>query len=361
MKKLLVRDLQPGMMAAEDIFAIDGQLIVSQKTVLTDSSIDKLNSFAIYSIRVEDETAPVQAAPAPAAGSDSYNERIKATPDFAEFRSNFEKNVDTLRIGMNRIVDLNSNMDAENLLSQTLSFIEKSKGASVNLMDMLLNMREIDDSTYAHCISVSMICNLLAGWLHMSQEDRVLATSCGLFADIGKTMIPEDILTKKSNLSKQEFEIVKKHTIDGYNILDKAGMSDEVKNAALMHHEKKDGSGYPYGFTGDKISHFAKLVTVADVYDAMTSPRPQRDPLCPFEVIAMLEAEGFEKYDVNIILTFLENISNSFIGQRVRLDDGTEGEVIFINRSSLSRPTIKCGDKFIDLSQSRDRKIVSII
>lgn len=360
MKKILVRDLQPGMITAEDIYAINGQLIVPKKVILTERTIEKLITFAVYSIRVEEEMASVTVA-ASASAQSSYVDRVKASPEFAAFRSNFEKNVDTLRTGMNRIVDLNSNMDAENLLSQTLSLIEDSKGGSISLMDMLLSMREIDDSTYAHCISVSMICNILAGWLNMSQDDRVLATSCGLFADIGKTRIPESILTKSGSLSRAEFEAIKRHTIDGYNILDKAGLSEEVKNAALMHHEKNDGSGYPYGFTGDKISRFAKLVTVADIYDAMTSPRAYRGAFCPFDVISQFEDEGFEKYDADIILTFLRNISNSFIGQRVRLDNGLEGEVIFIHPEKLSRPTIKCGDKFVDLAQHKNVKIVSVI
>lgn len=358
MKKVLVRDLQPGMITAEDISAIDGQLIVPKKVILSERTIDKLNSFAIYSIRVEDEMATVSSA-APA--DESYCEHVRSNPDFIQFRASFEKNVDTLRIGMNRIVDLNSNTDAENLLSQTLSFIETNRNSSVSLMDMLLNMREIDDSTYAHSISVSMICNILAGWLHMSQEDRVLATSCGLFADIGKTRIPENILNKPGPLTKTEFETIKRHPIDGYNILDKAGLHEEVKNAALMHHEKNDGSGYPYGFTSDKISRFAKLVTVADIYDAMTSPRAYRKAMCPFDVISVFETESYDKYDADILLTFLRNVSNSFIGQRARLSNGVEGKIIFIHPEKLSRPTVQCGDNFIDLTKHKDIKIVAII
>lgn len=358
MKKILVRDLTAGMVTAEDIFAIDGQLIVPKKVILSDRTIDKLNSFAIYSIRIEDEMASTSEG---AINDESYCDRVKSSPQFIKFRADFEKNVDTLRIGMNRIVDLNSNMDAENLLSQTLSLIETNQSGSVTLMDLLLNMRQIDDSTYAHCISVSMICNILAGWLHMSQEDRVLATSCGLFADIGKIRIPDAILNKPGKLTRSEFDTIKRHTIDGYNILDKAGLHEEVKNAALMHHEKNDGSGYPYGFTQDKISRFAKLVTVADVYDAMTSPRAYREAMCPFDVIEIMHEQGFDKYDADIIMTFLQNTANSLIGQRVRLSNGQEGEVIFIHPDRLSRPTIKAGDNFIDLTQHKETKIVSVI
>lgn len=358
MKKVLVRNLQAGMVTAEDIFAIDGQLIVPKKVILNDRTIEKLISFAIYSIRVEDE---LSTAAETHDTDDSYSERIKVSPQFLAFRSSFEKNVETLKIGMNRIVDLNSTTDAENMLSQTLTLMDDNRNGSISLMDMLLSMREIDDSTYAHCISVSMICNILAGWLHMNQEDRILATSCGLFADIGKIRIPEQIINKPGPLTKAEYEAVKRHPIDGYNILNKTGLHEEVKNAALMHHERNDGSGYPYGFTSNKISRFAKLVAIADIYDAMTSPRPQRYALCPFEAISVFEQESYDKFDADILLTFLKNISNSFIGQRVRLSNGLEGEIIFIHPENLSKPTIKCGDKFVDLTKYKDTRIVSII
>ncbi len=356
MKKILVRNLKPGMITAEDIFAIDGQLIVPKKVILSEHTIEKLDSFAIYSIRIEEEVAPVIEH-----DDFSYTERIKVNPDFVAFKASFQENVENLKTGMNRIVEMNSSTDAENLLSQTLTLIDNSYNKSVSLMDMLLTMREFDNSTYAHCISVSMISNILAEWIGMNQEERVLATSCGLFADIGKIKIPESILNKSGQLTKTEFDAIKRHPIEGYHILDQIHVHEEVKNAALMHHERCDGSGYPYAFSGDKISKYAKLVAIADIYDAMTSPRPHRKAICPFDVIATFEQESFDKYDVGMILTFLEHISKSFIGQRVRISNGLEGEVIYINPIYLSRPTIKCVDNFIDMTQHKELSIVSVI
>ncbi|MBQ8198667.1 MAG: HD-GYP domain-containing protein [Lachnospiraceae bacterium] len=359
MKKLQVKDLRPGMVTAEDIYSIDGQLILGKKIILNDKNIEKLDSFGIYSIKVEDKAVSVDESMNDA--PPSYSERVRSTPEFLEFKSNFESHVDMLQAGLNQIVEPNSNIDAANLVSQTLTLMD-NVGNSVNLMDMLINMRDYDDSTYAHCVNAAMICNIFAGWLNLSKDDRVLATTCGLFYDIGKIKIPENILKKPGPLTKAEFEAVKRHPLDGYNILDAAGLSEEVKNAALMHHEKCDGSGYPYGFGRDKISFFAKMITIVDIYDAMTSKRVYRDPICPFDVIESFEKEGFDKYDPDMILTFLRNVSNSFIGFRVRLNNGLEGEVVFIHPEQLSRPTIKCGDnKFIDLSVHKNIKITAII
>lgn len=359
MKKIQVKDLRPGMVTAEDIYSIDGQLVLAKKVILVDKNIEKLDSFGIYSIKVEDKAVSVDKSMNEV--PPSYSERVRSKPEFIEFKESFESHVDMLQTGLNQIVESNSNFDAENLVSQTLTLMD-NVGHSVNLMDMLINMRDYDDSTYAHCINAAIISNIFAGWLNLSKEDRVLATSCGLFHDIGKIKVPESILKKPGPLTKAEFEAIKRHPLDGYNILDAAGLGEEVKNAALMHHEKCDGSGYPYGFTRDKISFFAKMITIVDIYDAMTSKRVYRDPICPFDVIEEFEREGFDKYDTDMILTFLRNVSNSFIGFRVRLNNGLEGEVVFIHPEHLSRPTIKCANnKFIDLSVHKDIKITTII
>lgn len=358
MKKIQVHNLLPGMITAEDIFALDGQLILPKKVVLSERNIENLFAFGIYSIRVEDAVVPVDNSIRDTAPS--YSERIKMNPEFRAFKENFESHVDLLKTTLNQVVKTNSGFDAENLLSQTFALMDNI-GSSINLMDMLINMRDYDDSTYAHCVNAAIISNIFAGWLDLSKEDRVTVTTCGLLHDIGKITIPEEILKKPGKLTKEEFNIIKQHPLNGYNILSEAGFNDEIKNCALMHHEKCDGSGYPYGFTSDKITYFAKMITIVDIYDAMTSQRVYRQPICPFDVIEEFERDGFDKYDPQMIMTFLKNVSNSFIGFRVRLTNGLKGEIVYISPENLSRPTIKCGDKFLDLNVHRDIKIAAII
>ena len=346
------------MVTAEDIYSIDGQLILSKDFVLDAPSIQRLDSFALYSIRVQDKVIPVAEA---SAQPPSAKEKVRANPEFRAFKASFEENVETLKIKLNQVVTANSNFDAENLISQTLSLISRTEQSSISMMDMLLNMRDYDDSTYAHMVNCSILCNIFAGWLRMNQSERVLATTCGLFHDIGNLRISEEVLKKPGELTVREREIVKRHTTEGYNILSVQTLDPEVKNSALMHHERFDGTGYPYGFTKDKISRFARMVAIVDVYNAMTSKRVYRKAICPFQVIEQLQNDEFSKYDPEMMLTFLKNVSNSFIGNRVRLSNGIEGEVIFIHPDNLFRPTIQCGQKFLDLSVHRDLKVVAII
>lgn len=358
MKKILVKDLKPGMITAEDIYSIDGQLILSRNYVLDNESIQRLDAFALYSIRISDAVSAVKE---PVALPPSAKEKVRANPEFRAFKASFEENVETLKIKLNQVVTANSNFDAENLISQTLSLIGKSEQSSISMMDMILNMRDYDDSTYAHMVNCSILCNIFAGWLRMSHSDRVLATTCGLFHDIGNLRITEDILKKPGTITVREREVVKRHTTEGYNILAAQNLNSEVKNSALMHHERCDGSGYPYGFSADKISRFSKMISIVDVYNAMTSKRVYRKAICPFTVIEEMQNDMYSKYDPDMMMTFLKNVSNSFIGNRVRLSNGIEGEVVFIHPENLYRPTIQCGQKFLDLSMHKDIKIIAII
>ena len=123
--------------------------------------------------------------------------------------------------------------------------------------------------------------------------------------------------------------------------------------AALMHHERCDGSGYPMGLTMEEIDDYALIIAIADVYDAMTAARSYRAPLCPFEVIAEFEKDGLQKYKPKYILTFLENIANAYQNNRVMLSDGTSARIVLLNHRRLSKPLVQLDDgACIDLEKS---------
>ncbi|MDD2972899.1 MAG: HD-GYP domain-containing protein [Lachnospiraceae bacterium] len=356
MKRLSIKDLIPGMQIAEDVFTYNDQLILSKGVILTDKSIMRLEFYSISNVKVEDELVFEM----PIEKESSYAERVRSSKSFQEFKQHFDQSVDHFHDLMNDIVERNTPIDTNALLSETLNLLTTSEG-NINVFDMLHNMRQYDDSTYAHCLNVALICNVFARWLRFSEEDSNLATLCGLLHDIGKIMIPDSIIKKPAPLTDQEFSIIKTHPLEGYQILRNQDISDHIKNAALMHHERCDGSGYPLGLVGNKIDRFAKIVSITDVYDAMTSARVYRGPLCPFKVIELFEAEGLQKYDTKYVLTFLECVVNTYLLNRVRLSNGVEGEIVFINKSVLSRPVIKSGDTFIDLSLDKELGIQSLI
>jgi HD-GYP domain-containing protein (c-di-GMP phosphodiesterase class II) len=195
----------------------------------------------------------------------------------------------------------------------------------------------------------------------MSKEETRILTQAGLLHDIGKLLIPKHIISKPSKLTEDEFEEIKMHSIKGYQALKDLNLDVRVKYVALMHHEKCDGSGYPNGFKANQIEGFSKIVAIADVYDAMTSNRTYRQAICPFDVVENFERDGFLKYDPGYLMIFLERIVQSYLHNVVRLSDGREGEVVMINKLSLSRPVVRCGNTFIDLSKEPKLSIESVL
>lgn len=361
MRRLMTSQLIPGMVIAEDVYNFNNQLILSRGTVLTDTLITRLDMYSIIYVRIEETAQEDEPLKLPVKQSISYSERVKQSPEFAAFKEKYTESLTSFRDKLNSVVEKNITIDIEPLLNDALSIVNSSNG-SIGVFDMLQNMRQYDDSTYSHCLNVALICNVFGKWLNMTPSQIELATTCGLLHDIGKLKIPNNIITKPGKLSDQEFAIIKRHPAEGFRILKNAKLNAHICNSALMHHEKCDGSGYPLGLSGDKIDPYAKMVTIADIYDAMTSARIYRGPLCPFMVIELFESEGLQKYDTKFILTFLESVVNTYIGNRVRLSNGQEGEIIFINRDKFSRPTIKCGEhEYIALSERLDLTIDCLI
>ncbi len=371
MRRVSTADLMPGMITAEDVYDYNNQLILPRGLVLTDKTITKLEFYSIINVRIEDGKAEEEVSvsePEPASepavsNSEgvSYSERVKKSPQFIEFKQRFEEEVPKFRGLLDSVAKGNKPISVDNMMKCFDNILGADEGY-LNVFDMLHNMRQYDDMTYVHSMNVALICNVFAHWLKMSEDEIRLATACGLLHDIGKIVIPETVIKKPAKLTDQEFSLVKKHTLEGYNILRHNGAAEPIMNAALMHHERCDGSGYPFGIRNAKIDPYAKMVAIADVYDAMTSARVYRGPMCPFTVIEIFETEGLQKYDTRFIMTFLENIVNTYMLQRVRLSDGREGDIVFINRSALSKPTIKTHDgSFIDLSSYPDLSIEAII
>lgn len=360
MKRLSTTDLTPGMVTAEDVYNYTNQLIIPRGAILTDKAITKLEFYSIINVRVEDEISKEYLENPELPEDVSYSERIKKSPEFIEFKARFDKEVPKFQNLLDSVALNKRPLDLDELLGFTMNLLHSDNGF-LSVFDMLHNMRQYDDMTYVHSINVALMCNVFARWLRMTEEETKLATLCGLLHDIGKVAVPEDIIKKPGKLTEGEYTIVKKHTLEGYNALKIQNVPESIMNAALMHHERCDGSGYPFGIKNSKIDSFAKMVAIVDVYDAMTSARIYRGPMCPFKVVDIFESEGLQKYDTRFIMTFLENIVNTYMLHRVKLNDGRVGDVVFINRSSLANPTIKCGNEFIDLSAEPNLFIEAII
>lgn len=358
MKRVSTSALVPGMVTAEDVYNFNNNLILPRGLILTDKTITKLEFYSIINVRVEDEI--VKTPEEQIIEDTSYSERLRQTPEFKKFEETFYQETAAFKESINSLFEESTNLDADQLIKHALALLS-SDDKHINVFDMLHSMRELDDATYVHCMNVGLICNVFARWLRFNEEEVRTATICGLLHDIGKIKMPEKILKKPGKLTEWEFSVIKTHPREGYKMMEAFPLNEHVKNAALMHHERCDGSGYPLGLTARQIDPYAKLVAIADVYDAMTCSRVYRGPLCPFKVIETFENEGFQKYDSQFILTFLENIVDTYLLHRVRLTNGEIGEIVYINTHKLSKPTVKVGSRYINLSDEPHLYIDAII
>lgn len=363
MKRIKTSLLIPGMIVAKDVHNTSNALVASKDTVLNDEAITKLTFHNIYSIFVTDESvAPaVETVTAPKEQVEEYRSKVTDTPEFKRFQEKYTQEVEKLQGVFNDIIKLQTKRpEISQLCAQATSMIEEGQ-SGLQIFDILHNIRNFDDSTFHHCLNVALICNVFADWLHMSPFEKETATVCGLLHDIGKLKIPEEIVKKASRLTDEEYNKIKEHPTEGCKILFDAKFNLNVQNAAMQHHERIDGTGYPLGLKLDKIDKYAKMVAIADVYDAMTAARVYRGALCPFKVIDMFEREGLGSFDPEYLLTFLENIVLTYMNSTAVLSDGRQGTIVMMNKQKLSRPVVLCGSETVNLMAHPEVSIERLI
>ena len=231
---------------------------------------------------------------------------------------------------------------------------------SFNVIKCINDLKNKDEYTYTHCVDVAFYAMLIAKWLNLPKDNIEDVIKTGLLHDIGKVLVPDEILNKKDKLLEEEFTIMKSHALYGYNsIKDLKEISQPIKEAVLSHHERMDGSGYPNGLLGEKINLYTKIIAIADVYDAMTKDRVYKKGVTPFEAFEMFQTLGIGIFDIGVLNVFLKNIVINLIGLNVTLENGERGEIVYIPPNDITKPIILSSSGIIDLSLT-DKRIISI-
>ncbi len=223
------------------------------------------------------------------------------------------------------------------LVEEISNSVMRNPGALISLA----RLKTADDYTFMHSVAVCALMIALARQLDLDERQVKEAGMAGLLHDLGKAMIPLDVLNKPGKLTDAEFDLVKTHPEEGYKLLlEGQGVSDITKDVCLHHHEKIDGSGYPKGLTGETMSLFAKMGAVCDVYDAVTSNRPYKAGWDPAESIKRM-AEWKGHFDPTVFQAFVKSLGIYPIGSLVKLASGKLGVVIEQGEQSLLKPRVK--------------------
>jgi len=227
--------------------------------------------------------------------------------------------------------------DALPLVNDIVASVSRNQGAITSLV----RLKSKDDYTYMHSVAVCVLMVALARELGLNEEQIRQAGLAGLYHDVGKMAIPDEILNKPGALSDEEHIVMRKHAEFGHAILSRSKQIDDVcLDVCLHHHEKMDGTGYPHKMKGSEISIFAKMGAVCDVYDAITSNRPYKAGWEPGVSLHRM-AQWTGHFDQDIFKAFVKCIGIYPIGSLVKLKSGRLAIVIDQSPASLLTPVVK--------------------
>lgn len=354
-----IEQIQQGMITVDDVLSPSGQLVVPKETMLNPRLISRLKLYNVKRlyVMIPDNVAEGLNKITPLTAVNP----IKVSHEFKVFRHSYKEMAKNLEEAFQRVtVHPDARHDYSKVVNQVLNLAGTVKN-TMHLMDTLQCLREYSDTVYIHSISVALISYMIAAKKKYSSDDMRLLITASLFHDIGKLHIPVEILNKPSRLTDAEYELVKKHPQLGYEILKKAHFPSEVLLPALLHHERCDGSGYPFGVTMERIPELARIIAIADVYDAMTARRAYRNEICSFDVIEDFENSGYQKFDTALLIPFLDSIAQSHINVKVRLSNSLVGTIVMINQHRLSKPVVNVDGTFLDLSKEKDISVIGLL
>ena len=238
--------------------------------------------------------------------------------------------------------------EAKEIVSEVANSITRSPHALV----WLTNMKERDEYTSIHSMNVCVLAVSFGRSLGMDKADLELLGLGGLLHDLGKMRVPLDILNKPSKLTFEEFEVMKTHPMEGYEMLKKSGdLPLEVLDIVKHHHERRNGKGYPNQLSGDEINDMTRIIAIVDVYDAITSDRCYHDAITPYDALRNMYEWVNEDFDKELVEQFIKCLGIYPIGCVVELNMGHVGIVVSASEKSKLRPIVMLvqnskGDKF---------------
>ncbi len=343
MKSIAVMALKSGMVLGKAVIHQD-RVIYPAETVLDNNIITKLKRYSIMCVTVKENVD----------FATTHHEKLRYNEDFRSFELQYSIALQSFKFFMENFLTNKVRIEDEALLS-IYSDLSAKISSGAKLLDYLYNMLPTEDEmTYSHCLTAALMAGTIADWLGMNEEAHKTMILCGFYYDIGKLFLPNELLWKPGKLTDEEFKIVNSHPEVGYNFIKDLNLNQHIKNAVIMHHERLDGTGYPYHLTADNIDKYARYMAIVDAYIAMASPRSYRSAFTPLRILSYFE-EDMNKFDTELLLPIMKRIADAQIGTMVTLSDDSKWEVLIIHPSKFSRPLLRNDkDEILDMMEHNE-------
>ncbi len=340
MRLISINALKAGMVVGRTIWNEAGHPLLQKDAVVTDYVLARLRQLNIkyvyiedkisYGIEIEETISPTVRKKVVSKITDSFKAVKESKPNQASFVLDQQSKA----IGM--MVD--------DLLNSILN--------SEEIMTVLTDAYIYDEYLYQHSFQVTLYSLAIAKEMGYSYEDLKVIGIGAMLHDVGKLLVPSEILLKPGRLTDEEFEIMKQHTRFGFDILRNLhSVSLIVAHCAFQHHERLDGSGYPRGLVDEEVHPFAKIIGVADVFDAVTSNRVYRQKLLPSQGMAIVEAGSGTIFSPRVVAALRKSVVHFPNGTILLLSDGRRGVVSRQNPEHPDRPFLRIfeeDDKLVD-------------
>ncbi|SEG13506.1 HD-GYP domain, c-di-GMP phosphodiesterase class II (or its inactivated variant) [Caloramator fervidus] len=323
MKLCSIFNVKEGDVLAQSIIDSRGNILLREGIVLTKRYINKLMDLGIIYIYVKDKNL-----------FDIKGQDI----EFLEIKTYAVKSLNRL---YSRIEYYNSAdfKDTLQTIIELVDYLIENKEVSFTY---LTELKTYDNYTFVHSLNSCVVALFLGVQLSYSKPMLIDLGAGTILHDIGKIKIPHSILNKDGKLTDEEYDIMKTHCELGYDIIkDIKGINEREKSIVLEHHERYDGKGYPKGLSGNKISKFARIACLCDVYDALISDRVYRKAFPPNEAYEFILASSGTYFDPEIVNLFKKHFCVYPLGIEVKLSNGYHAYVVGQNKGFPDRPKVR--------------------
>lgn len=350
-----VMDLDIGDRLSTDTFNSYGLHVLSRGTLLRSQEISKLLLHQIEYVDIEPKAQPIQQVEPESLLTD---QDVLTDETFRLLKPIYEDSITGTKSLFKEA--LATGVINDKIVQDTFIPFTNHVKDQRDIVDLLLMLNQQNDYTIQHSIQVGILSFFIAVWMGYDETESELIGKAGYLHDIGKCRLSDEILNKPGKLTDQEFRTMTQHTIHGYEIIRNSTYPYSSAVVALQHHERMDGSGYPFHLQGTNIHPYAKIVAVADVYCAMITDRIYQTKRDLLTVLKELHEMSFTKLDPTVTHIFILQMIPNFIGKKVRLKNGEFGRIVMTNTSNFFRPLIQINEQFIDLSLDSSLEIEEI-